>query len=284
MTTWLGRSLVAALALTALQMVSGALLLRGMPSAPGALPWMIAGNLLVAGVMTAIARRLRGSVWSRAGILFAVSFGIAANNLIEGLYFLSDVPIAWLLLDSFLIWAAFAPLLARWAGEAPPPPPSARTSRSGSSWAARLVVCDLTYLVFYVVAGLAISPLIMDFYRGRPMPNPGFVVLMQLVLRGPVLIGIVLLVTRATGSGRAAGALGAGVVLSVLGGIAPLLIPNPWMPDAVRFAHLGEVGVSNFLYGLLVGWLLGAPQAARAPVSGLSRPSLPPIGPAWGKR
>jgi hypothetical protein len=277
MTNWLGRSLVAALALTVVQGLSGALLLRGVPSAPGALPWMMVGNLLVAGVMMGIARRLRGPVWSRTGVLFAVSFGIAANNLIEGLYFLSDVPIARLLSHSFLIWAAFALLLARWPGEASPALPAAGAGRSIPSWVARLVVCDLAYVVFYIVAGLAISPLIMEFYRSRPMPDPGFVLAMQLVLRGPVLIGVVLLVTRATGSGRAIGALGAGVVLSVLGGIAPLLIPNPWMPDAIRFAHLGEVGVSNFLYGLLVGWLLGASEAARAPVSGSSRPSLPPI-------
>jgi hypothetical protein len=138
-------------------------------------------------------------------------------------------------------------------------------------------VCDLAYVVFYIVAGLAISPLIMDFYRSRPMPDPGFVVLMQLVVRGPVLMGIVLLVTRATGAGRVKGALESGVVLSVLGGVAPLLIPNPWMPDAIRFAHLGEVGVSNFLYGLLVGWLLAAPESATAPVEDSSRPSAPPI-------
>jgi hypothetical protein len=69
-----------------------------------------------------------------------------------------------------LVWAAFAPLLARWAGEAPPAPPAAGTDRSVPSWAARLLGCDLAYLV----------------------------------------------------------------------------------------------GVSNFLYGLLVGWLLGAPEAARS--------------------
>jgi hypothetical protein len=77
-----------------------------------------------------------------------------------------------------------------------------------------------------VVAGLAISPLIVDFYRGKPMPAPGMVLAMRLVLRGPVPIGIVLLVTRATGGGRTVGAGGAGVVLSVLGGIAPLLFDS----------------------------------------------------------
>ena len=35
-----------------------------------------------------------------------------------------------------------------------------------------------------------------------------------------------------------------------------LLLPNPYMPDAVRMAHLAETASSNFIFGFLVGWLL----------------------------
>jgi hypothetical protein len=35
-----------------------------------------------------------------------------------------------------------------------------------------------------------------------------------------------------------------------------LLLPNPYMPGAVRMAHLVETASSNFIFGFLVGWLL----------------------------
>jgi hypothetical protein len=44
---------------------------------------------------------------------------------------------------------------------------------------------------------------------------------------------------------------------------AQLLIPNPYMPEVVRITHLIETATSNFVFGLLVGWLL-----ARRPADG----------------
>lgn len=55
----------------------------------------------------------------------------------------------------------------------------------------------------------------------------------------------------------------AGATLSVLGG-GGLIVPNPYLPDAVRWAHLVEVGVSNFVYGAFIGWLLTSPRATAA--------------------
>jgi hypothetical protein len=37
---------------------------------------------------------------------------------------------------------------------------------------------------------------------------------------------------------------------------APLLLPNPYMPEAVRMAHLVETASSNFIFGVFIGWLL----------------------------
>jgi hypothetical protein len=36
----------------------------------------------------------------------------------------------------------------------------------------------------------------------------------------------------------------------------PLLLPNPYMPEPVRMAHLVETASSNFIFGVLIGWLL----------------------------
>ncbi|HMI45168.1 MAG TPA: hypothetical protein VK491_03315, partial [Gemmatimonadaceae bacterium] len=37
---------------------------------------------------------------------------------------------------------------------------------------------------------------------------------------------------------------------------AQLLLPNPYMPEPVRMAHLVETASSNFIFGWLVAWLL----------------------------
>ena len=43
-------------------------------------------------------------------------------------------------------------------------------------------------------------------------------------------------------------------------GSSPLLLPNPFMPEAVARVHLVETATSNFLFGWLVGWLLALPR------------------------
>jgi hypothetical protein len=37
---------------------------------------------------------------------------------------------------------------------------------------------------------------------------------------------------------------------------AQLLLHNTYLPEAVRMTHLIETASSNFIFGLLVGWLL----------------------------
>jgi hypothetical protein len=41
---------------------------------------------------------------------------------------------------------------------------------------------------------------------------------------------------------------------------AQLLLPNPYMPEPVRLAHLIETASSNFIFGVLIGWLLTQPN------------------------
>ena len=48
-----------------------------------------------------------------------------------------------------------------------------------------------------------------------------------------------------------------GLTFSVLGGIAPLIIPSDLMPVNIRWAHGIEVGISNFIFGMIAGRLLG---------------------------
>ena len=76
------------------------------------------------------------------------------------------------------------------------------------------------------------------------------------LLRGLIFTGIAILILRTTDLPKLKAALLIGVVFSVMGGIAPLIPPNELMPANIRLAHGFEVGISNFVYGLLAGFIL----------------------------
>jgi hypothetical protein len=46
-----------------------------------------------------------------------------------------------------------------------------------------------------------------------------------------------------------------GLLFTVLGS-AQLLIPNPYMPEPVRMAHLLETAVSDFIWGVIIAMIL----------------------------
>ena len=87
---------------------------------------------------------------------------------------------------------------------------------------------------------------------------------LQLLVRGPVFILLCLALVRMLGLPRLGGALAVGAVFTILSGVAPLLMPNPFFPDAVRWAHFCEVTSSNFVFGAIVGWLWGQPKLAQS--------------------
>jgi hypothetical protein len=65
---------------------------------------------------------------------------------------------------------------------------------------------------------------------------------------------------------RAQHAVAGSLLMCVIGGLAPLLVPNPLMPDAIRYAHMVEVVCSNLVFGGLAGWLL-SPRRAILPAA-----------------
>ena len=78
--------------------------------------------------------------------------------------------------------------------------------------------------------------------------------------RGILWAALALLVVRMMKAGRLETALAVGLLFSVVMN-AQLLLPNAYMPEAVRMAHLAETASSNFLFGMFVGWLLSSPHA-----------------------
>jgi len=235
----------------------------GVALRPGALGWVALSNLLTAAMLAWLAAWSRLTGLRLAGWLAVVLFGIATfNNLIEAVFFhvFGVAEFVRYVLQGALTAAAFAPVLVFIMGRrasAGRARAAAAASRPGP-W--RLAAADLLYLACYLGAGTAIYPWVREFYLDRDQPAQLLVAAMQLFFRGPIFIALTLFVVRMIDGERWERVLVAGAALSVVGGVAPLLIPNPYLPDVVRWAHLFEVGLSNLAYGAAAAWLLTPPR------------------------
>lgn len=235
---------------------------------PNMLPWLVAANLLYVFVLTWIAYVSRERDWRLAVTLFLVLYGICHfNSIVEARFFGLFDSVATLvhLAVNLIEVAVFAPmlvLLLRGALGEPSAEPSAYNARLT---VLRLFIGGVMYLVTYFGAGILVFPYVRDFYATKPMPNGLVLIAWQALFRGPVFVTILFLAIRAARGRRAETLLLSGATLSILGGVG-LIVPNPYMPDPVRLAHLVEVCTSNFVYGMFVGWLLTREKHATDPM------------------
>lgn len=254
---------VLTLAQAVAQMAGGALLLRDAPAPPGHfLAWSLAIQALTAVFALALARELQAASPRRALLLFAVFFGIPANYLAETLFF--DIGVGRpMLLRLYAVALLGALVLALVADRLVPRAANGAGAEAARAWPVRLLAGGLAYVVLYFAFGMAAIPFMADFYQGRPMPSFPSLIALQ-VFRGLAFAGVAWLVAAFVAGPRLRRAVWAGATLSIVGGVIPLLAPNAFLPDHVRLVHLVEVGVSNFLFGLVATLLLTAPRTASA--------------------
>jgi hypothetical protein len=234
------------------------------------LEWMFLTNAVTVVALSILALRTEWRGWRLGAAVAAIPLAIGLINGIEGIFFLPNSPIEWpriflqVTISAVLSVPAWMVLFGRRAGIPQEHyRPIASNSRSERAW--KLVVSDVTYLVLYFVAGTIIWPYIKDFYATQKLPSPSTVLALELLLRGPAFVVLCLLMLRMLGLPRLSGALAAGAIFSLISGVAPLLMPNPYFPDAVRWAHFCEVTSSNFVFGAIVAWLWGQKRLAPAP-------------------
>jgi hypothetical protein len=142
-----------------------------------------------------------------------------------------------------------------------------RLDLTARQWTWRLVVAAGVYLVLYFGFGYYVAwrnPAVLAYYGG--IDEGSFFARMRVVLsETPWLVGfqvvraffwvaIALPVVRMMKGVWTETALALGLLFAVVMN-AQLLLPNPYMPEAVRMAHLVETASSNFLFGWLLGWL-----------------------------
>ncbi len=79
------------------------------------------------------------------------------------------------------------------------------------------------------------------------------------IFRGIIWVLIALLIMYATTGSWLRKGIILGLLLSILGS-SGLLLPNPFMIEEVRLAHLLETSTSNFLWGMILAWFFYGTQ------------------------
>jgi hypothetical protein len=259
------RLILAWVALLIAQMVAGMVIHVTAPPVAGMMPWLMLANAGIVLALGAAALRSDWRDWKLAVAMFAVPASIAIVNMIEGVFFLTNSHIDWrgvieITLAGFAIAAMLWWLIYRGAPVVSAAMDSPLPHRSFGQIVNRVILCLACYVFLYYLAGFIIFPYVRDFYATQRLPGVGEIVAMQFLLRGPIFLMVCLLLLRMFRLPHLAGALAVGLAFTVLSGVAPLIVPNPFFPDAVRWVHFGEVTSSNFVFGCIVGWVWGRAQ------------------------
>lgn len=237
---------------------------------------LLAVCLLQTVVLAHLIIRSRWAGWRLMAAVFVVFYGVATfMSQIESVVFLTRLPsgmIPRLFLMGVLIAAPFSVLavviLGKRKAESVDTQQNSRLVMPANEWAWKLVAIALSYLILYFTFGYYIAwqnPAVLEYYRG--VDEGSFLTHMRAVLRdAPWLIpfqivramcwvALALPVIRSLKGRWPETALSLGLLFSVVM-TALLLLPNPYMPEPVRMAHLVETASSNFIFGVLIGWLL----------------------------
>jgi len=232
--------------------------------------------LLQVMVMTHLILRSRWTGWRLVAAIFFIFYGVTTfMPQIESAVFLTRLPpgtVPRLFLMGALIAAPFSVLavliLGKRRAEALETEPDTRLMMPASEWVSKLAVVAVVYVILYFTFGYFVAwrhPGVAEYYGGT---DPGsFTAQMATVLRNtPWLVpfqiaramcwvALALPVIRMLKGKWPETAVSIGLLFSVVMN-APLLLPNPYMPEPVRMAHLVETASSNLIFGVFVGWLL----------------------------
>ena len=227
-------------------------------------------------VVSYLILRSRWAGWRLMLAIFVVFYGVSTfMGQSESVVFLTQLPagmVPRLFLMGFLTAAPFSVLaviiLGKRNAHLTDHQPNTRLIMPASEWGWKLAVIAVAYVILYFTFGYFIAwrnPAVREYYGGA---DPGsFLAQMGTVVRDrPWLVpfqiframcwvALALLVIRMLKGQRTETALAIGLLFSVVMN-AQLLLPNPYMPEPVRMAHLVETASSNLMFGFFVGWLL----------------------------
>ena len=232
--------------------------------------------LLQTVALSCVILRSRWRGWRLVLAVFTVMVVVTAIlSHIDTLFFLRDLSpglIARLALASTLAAGVFAPV-AVWVLGRFRAATGARASAGFASWPAQrwlaiLLGLAVLHIVLYFVLGYYVvwqSPEALAFYDGED-PGSFWLQMVSVARDTPGLLPVqlvrgllwglmaLLLANSLSGTRWSAALITASVFVALFA--LPLAIPNPFMPEAVRQAHLVETVLSRALYGFVAVWFL----------------------------
>jgi hypothetical protein len=228
--------------------------------------------LLLAGVLAALARGVRGSGtarWLVLAMFTYVSYGL--NNQIEAAVF-TTIGGTWTLLVFWVIpclaVCGAAVLLVQTRSQAGPMG-TVFGARPVAEWWWRALLAWLAFPVIYFLFGTMVLPFVFEAYRqgqfGLVIPRQGIVMTAVSVRSLLFLAATVPILLRWLGSRRGL-AVTLGSALFVMVGAAGLIVAT-WMPATLRIAHGIEILADSVVYALALVVLLAAPRSERQAVA-----------------
>jgi hypothetical protein len=234
------------------------------PTLENAAVWWLSGTLVCLSLAPFVLR----STWSRLHTILAVWAVLALVRSIglgiEGYLFTHTNAAAavvgaavGILMGLLVAWLVVVVL---W-NPAPASSPQPSQARPAGSWIWRIVLVGLAYVVLYLVIGSANALLYTrSFYENNPayalaLPPVG-TILLALLIRGPLFAVGSLFIARAANTSRRQTAIWLGLLLFVVGGLAPYLETTfRTMPLGFNLATLTELFLQNFLTGVVAARL-----------------------------
>lgn len=202
-------------------------------------------------VLWLVARSAATTGWTLTAMLLLLGFVVgSANNLLEAVVYgvLSLQQALAAAVPAAIVFAILSPLAVLTAGRWK----NGSEAEAGTGITSmKLLAVVAAYEVLYWTAGTLVYPYIAHFYATKTIP-PVYEVAGLQVARSLIFFAAAYPLLK---TGLRGAPLVMGLVYGIIGGIAPLLPDNPYMPADIRFYHGIETSVSNFLFGLIVGYL-----------------------------
>jgi hypothetical protein len=237
---------------------------------------LLASSFLQTVVFTYIILRSRWTGWKLTGAVFLAFYGLhtVVAQIESAVYLPSQLPpgmIPRLFVMGAIIAGVFSPaavlILGKMRRKETPQARNLRPVMPASEWVWKLVAIAAAYLVLYYTFGYFVAwrnPAVQAYYGGTD-PGSFFAQMAGIwrttpwmfawqAFRGLLYAAFVLPVIRMHKGQPWEVALALASLFAVWSGT--LLLPNPYMPEAVARAHLVETACANFVFGLVVGWLL----------------------------
>ena len=230
--------------------------------------WTLVSNLMIVILLGVFIKNSSNRGMTLTLLVLAIHFVIGNFNLLIEAYIFNVTPrsetleiMATGLVSTLITSPLLVLIFGRWNAAANE---ASHTKRSVLQWTWRIIAGNLLYVFFYLLAGFilyAVYPRLMDFY-GDKIPELSVMINTQF-FRALLFIGVAILIDRNVNLSLFYKALLTGFIFSIVGGIAPLILPHDeLMPAYIRFGHAFEVGFSNLLYGIILTYLIGQRTAA----------------------